>query len=173
MLGSAHNIIQYGVQNKIVPWWCRHHITHCKSWNLLSLDDVCCYWELTSCSIYRWKIACSSNLQPWILKNAPLQNSSVIGQYSHAWRNFTIGIVVGHPHHSPSLTLHPNLNPNGLVHPCQIHKLNHVVLYINNFSPTNITYSSMRIYALAISNIIWDFPHHLLLLSFSTNVHHP
>ena len=50
MLTTSHNM-EFFLQKIIVPWWYLYHITHYKSKNLLSFDDVCWCWNLTSCSI--------------------------------------------------------------------------------------------------------------------------
>ena len=102
----------------IISWWCLHHIT------LLPFDDVYWCWNLTSCSIYPYKIACSSNLQWKSPKNASPQNLIVIG-HTHRREEAWIWVLVGHPHHSPLIGSSFNPNPMDFLTPCQIHQLSH------------------------------------------------
>ena len=57
----------------------------------------------------------------------------VIGRTNGFKEVLALLVMAGHPHHSPLLPLHSNLNPNGFPYPFQIHQLNHVILCINKF----------------------------------------
>ena len=87
-----------------------------QSKKLLSSNDVCWCWELTSSLIYSWKVPCWSHLQPKIPENAPLQSLIIIG-HIHMLEEAWLLVLASHPHHSPPLVVHSNLNPNGLLYP--------------------------------------------------------
>ena len=78
--------------------------THYESKNILSYNDVCWCWKLTSCSMYPLTIACSSYLTLKTPKDAPLQNLIIIG-HTHGLEETCQLVLDGYPHYSPSLAL--------------------------------------------------------------------
>ena len=112
----AHNITQYGgvcVCVYIFPWWCLHHITHYKSKNLLSTNDICWCWNLT----YLFNLS----IEDCMFIASRTKNSKgsldliVIGhtrRLEEAW----LLVLVDYSYCFLSLALHSNYNLNGFVY---------------------------------------------------------
>ena len=94
---------------------------------------------------------------------------------THGLEEAWLVVLLGHPHHSPPLALHSNLNPNGFLysmpHPptqpcCTLHQ---------QFLLLSIAHSLQQAFLhFQGSKRKWDLPINLLLLLFLiSHVHHP
>ena len=109
---------------------------------------VCWCWKLTSCSIYPKKIACLSHLQLKNSEGCSTANLIAIG-HIHGLEEAWLLVLVGHPHHPPSIGSSCKSKPKWISPPhAKSTKLTHDVFCVNNLSPTNCTYSSTGISSL-------------------------
>ena len=122
-------------------------ITHYKSKNLLSFNDVCWCWKLTSCNLsIKYCMFNTSTIEN--SKNVPLQHLIAVGHtrmFEEAW----LLVSVCHPQYSPPYALLSNLNPNGLPYPMPNPSTQQYCIFASTISyPTNGTYYSIGISSL-------------------------